>query len=65
LGIIGVISLESSGEGEGGFTDIPNSREPVSNRQTVPVAIRFRLLLFGICDLTDYMLGHSVIIPLQ
>jgi len=54
LGTIGVISLESSGEGEGGFADIPNSREPVANGETVPVAICFHLLLFGICDPTDW-----------
>ena len=56
-----MISLERSSEGEGGFTDIPNSREPVSNGQIVPVTVRFRLLPFGIGDSADFlMLAHDL-----
>jgi hypothetical protein len=50
FGIIDRNSLESGSEGIGRFTGIPNGREPVSNGQTLPVAISFRLLLFEVCD---------------
>jgi hypothetical protein len=50
LGIIGRNSLESGGEAVGRFTGVPNGRKSISNGQTLPVAIRIRLLLFEVCD---------------
>ena len=50
LGIINRNSPESGGEAIGSFAGIPNGREPISDGQTLPVAIDFRLLLLGVCN---------------
>jgi hypothetical protein len=50
VGIIGGNPLESGGKGIGGFAGIPDCREALPNRNALPIAIGFRLLLFGTRD---------------
>jgi hypothetical protein len=59
-------SLESGGEGIGGFARIPDGREPISNGKALPVLIRFRLLLFGLWGLANcFIHGHDALPHLQ
>jgi hypothetical protein len=54
-------SLESGGEAVRRFAYIPNSGEAISNGQTVPVTVGFRLLLFRIRDSANALVcAHAV-----
>src|ERR1035438_5924897 len=59
LFIMSRLSFESGGEGVGGFTCIPDSRETFTYRETLPVAISLGLLLLRISHPADCFI-HEV-----
>ena len=49
-------SFECGGKGICGFTQIPNGREPVTDRLALPVAIGLPLLLTGVRHSADCLI---------
>jgi hypothetical protein len=60
LGIIDRNPLESGGKGVCGLTGIPDRSESSTDREALPIAIRFCLLLLRICDSANCLIhGHD------
>ena len=53
-------SLEGGGKRKRRFADIPNRRESFPDRQTLPVTMSFRLLLFGVDNPADCLICAQI-----